>query len=75
MGIGGIRQCALEGRIDSPGARYKLLTLITVITMPLMVIGTWYGRISRKFMSSNEIRLRVSNRNCVALYPIDGVVV
>ena len=71
--IGGIGKCAPEGRIDWPGARYKRSTLITVITMPLMVIGTWYGM---NFEGIHELKWKHGcERNYVALYRIDGVVV
>ena len=39
----GIRQVYLNMSSNQTGEVVKLLTLITVITTPLMMIGTWYG--------------------------------
>ena len=39
----GILQVYLNMSSNQTGEVVKLLTLITVITTPLMMIGTWYG--------------------------------
>jgi magnesium transporter len=39
----GILQIYLNMSSNQTGEVVKLLTLITVITTPLMMIGTWYG--------------------------------
>jgi magnesium transporter len=39
----GILQVYLSMSSNQTGEVVKLLTLITIITTPLMMIGTWYG--------------------------------
>lgn len=51
----GILQVYLNISSNQTGEVVKLLTLITVITMPLMMIGTWYGM---NFHDMPELEMR-----------------
>jgi magnesium transporter len=51
----GILQVYLNMSSNQTGEVVKLLTLITVITTPLMMIGTWYG-MNFKYMPEVETR-------------------
>lgn len=51
----GILQVYLNMSSNQTGEVVKLLTLITVITTPLMMIGTWYGM---NFKSMPELEVR-----------------
>jgi len=51
----GILQVYLNMSSNQTGEVVKLLTMITVITTPLMMIGTWYGM---NFKSMPELELR-----------------
>ena len=60
----GILQIYLNMSSNQTGEVVKLLTLITVITTPLMMIGTWYGM---NFKDMPELEYKHA-------YPIAGVV-
>ena len=51
----GILQVYLNMSSNQTGEVVKLLTLITVITTPLMMIGTWYGM---NFENMHELHAR-----------------
>jgi len=51
----GILQVYLNMSSNQTGEVVKLLTMITVITTPLMMIGTWYGM---NFKSMPELEVR-----------------
>ena len=55
----GILQVYLNMSSNQTGEVVKLLTLITVITTPLMMIGTWYG-MNFKDMPELDARARLS---------------
>jgi magnesium transporter len=58
----GILQVYLSMSSNQTGEVVKLLTIITVITTPLMMIGTWYGM---NFQDMPELKARHG-------YPIAG---
>jgi magnesium transporter len=60
----GILQVYLNMSSNQTGEVVKLLTLITIITTPLMIIGTWYGM---NFQDMPELKWRHA-------YPIAGTV-
>lgn len=62
--LSGLLQIYLNISSNQTGEVVKLLTLITVITTPLMVVGTWYGM---NFQNMPELDLRYSYLSVIGL--------
>jgi magnesium transporter len=60
----GLLQVYLNMSSNQTGEVVKLLTMITVITTPLMMIGTWYGM---NFKSMPELEARYGYELAVAV--------
>jgi len=60
----GILQVYLNMSANQTGDIIKLLTLITVITMPLMVVGTWYGM---NFEGIHELKWKYGYELAIAI--------
>ena len=66
----GILQVYLNISSNQTGEVVKLLTMITVITTPLMMVGTWYGM---NFKRMPELDLRYSYPLMIALTALSTV--
>ena len=60
----GILQVYLNMSSNQTGEVIKLLTLITIITTPLMMVGTWYGM---NFQEMPEVKWRYGYWMAVSL--------